>query len=313
MKIIFNENPCVEIQKIVLEMAPYQKVMVLFDDNANKDIIYEIYQSVKEKVIFNKMNIANITQEELNDGYKLVIYCCCADSYLKFNNDNSDCINVFCPSNECVLPFLTKGNDSEDNKNFLILSTKKLDIKMLTSVYFNLFYNNCKNLLFQEGLQVDTMGTGLQFNAQNLLNFVVNLDKSFEFIDMKILKKCDLLYSDLFLVHVILLNAFIVLINSIKEKNIMLVDVYKATQANEERIDKLFAMYFGGYFENIVKINCDNLLMCAEQTKRKIIDFNDRLDYSENWLEEVFNKLKLYSKEDEGLLGYFYLFNLFGA
>lgn len=313
MKIFFNENVCEEIKKIVLEIAQYQKVMLLFDDDASQDLIFNIYQTVREFVVFNKANITNVTQEELNDGYKLVIYCCCADSYIKFEKDNSDCINIFCPSNEYVLPFLIQKGDLDYNEDFLILATKKFDIKMLASVYFNLFFNHCNKLLFQQDLQINTIESGLQLNAQNLLNFVVGLDKDFEFIDIKILKKCDLLYSDLFLIHVILLNAFISVINSIKDKNTMLVDVYKATQTHDEYIDKLYAMYFGGSFENLIKLNCENLLLFAEKTKRKIIELNEISLCSENWLEEVLNKIKAFSKDEDGLLGYLYLFNVFGT
>ena len=221
MKIIFDENPIIAIRNSVLKKAKYQKVILLFDDKVGQEMICEIYQSIKDEVVFNKKNISTISQDELNDGYKVIIYCCCVDSYLKFKYDNQESDNIFYPTDENVLPFILRDDTVCKTEDVLIVQSKKLDVKMLSSVYFNLFFSYCNSLLFQQDHKFVFEEFPQKMNVQNVLNFITALDETVQFLDVKVLKQCDLLYEDISIVQIVILNAMISLMSAIKEHNII--------------------------------------------------------------------------------------------
>ena len=195
MKIVFDEIGAEAVAESIIEKAKYQKVMLVYDDKTSQVVIDKIYRLIKDEVIFNKKNIAMLSQTEINDGYKVVVYCCSANSYLKLNVNNNECVNIFCPEDENILPFVAGGEFATKKDDVLFLQTKKLDVKMLCSIYFNIFYNHCQRLIFQQEQSKDFNLLNACINTQNLLNIVFSLNEDVCFEDIKILKQCGLLYE----------------------------------------------------------------------------------------------------------------------
>ena len=82
MKLCYD-NPLKELKKIIEINAKYQKVMLLFDDSVSNVEIREVYDTIKQDCIYNQSNILELDDKEIFNGYKLIIYFCSADGFLK--------------------------------------------------------------------------------------------------------------------------------------------------------------------------------------------------------------------------------------
>ena len=112
---IIKDNFSNNLLEIVNKYAKYQKVMVVYDNSVNNANLLQIYELIGANCVFNKLNMTIEDYSELNNGYKLLIFLCEADSFINFEFDVGEFINVFIPTDNAVLPFFLKGN------NFLFL------------------------------------------------------------------------------------------------------------------------------------------------------------------------------------------------
>ena len=313
MKICYNKI-AEEIKNLVDTKAKYQKVMLLFDDYVSSLEIAEIYRNIKELCIFNQSNMKDVDTQELFNGYRMIIYVCGVDSFLKTQFNKDEFINVFCPRDNGILPyFLSNENKIDSNENYLILPNQKVDVGMLSSLSFNQFFSYFSSLLGINDQEIDFTLSSQEITQQNIMNAMENLDKSINFLDVDILKKCDISYDKIVLVDLLLIDAFSVFITAVKHQNLMLVDVYKVAKENGELIEKFYSLCNNEAIFNLVVLNYNCLLNYCVNKKEKILNCLNVFDFSQKDVEQVCGKIKQYAKDDDGLLAYLYLYNIFGV
>lgn len=313
MKINYG-NIKVEIKNIVQTKGKYQKVMLLFDDFVSNLEIKEIYSEIKDFCIYNQCHINQVDKNELNNGYRVVVYLCCADNFLKAGISNADFINVFCPKDKGMLPFfLTDECCCNSAENYLLLEKTQVDVGLISSICFNQFINYFENLMNGESKAIDFIFASQEIFQHNIINQMEKIDKNLKFFDIELMKNCSLPYEKLALVDLILINAFFVMITSIKNQKLMIVDVYKAAKENGELIDKFYSLVNNNAFTSIVILNYNCLYNFCEKTKQKILNCVNVFNFNNNDVEEVVKEIKEYAKQDKGLLSYLYLYNIFGV
>ena len=138
MKVYFENS----IKNIIEQKAKFQKVMLLFDESSLTGEINNIYEEIRDICVFNKCDISLVDENEVFNGYRLIIYYCSADNYLKINFNKNEFINVYILQDNKVLPFVLDDiNNFSSLDNHIILKSKQVDLRMLASIYLNIFYN----------------------------------------------------------------------------------------------------------------------------------------------------------------------------
>lgn len=308
MKIINFED----IKNIVYAKARYQKVMLLTDENSSVDLVAKIYQEVKDFCIFNKCNITKLDNEIFN-GYRIVIYLVSAQNYLNCNINKSEFINVIIAQQTSLLPyFLDKSCGIEKQENYLTLMHNGLDLNMLSSIYFNAFYNYFQNLTTGQSIDEFFSLAREEITQQNLFKVLERLDKNFVFLDMAIIKQSNVSLSSVGIMDLILINAFITLICNIKQQNLMLVDTYKAAREDMALTEKFYRQHFNQTFHQLVILNYNCLINFANKTKEKILEILSFSKQNKDDVNLLISEVKNYSKFNEDACGYLYLYNLFG-
>lgn len=313
MKIV-RENILEEIKNIVQAKAKFQKVMVIFDETISIIEVGKIYESIKSFCIYNQANTNNLDEQELRNGYKLIIYCCSINGYLKCDFNKEEFVNVFFPQDSCLIPyFLNEHNCLDKSENYLILQNNCLDLQMLSSVWFNLFFNYFK-VLINEGVKAYELTLQLEeITHNNLFKSFSNLNDNFKFVDVEILKENNIDYNCLILLDIMLIDAFLLLVEAIKEENYTIVDVYKATNQDENEIDRFYKLFNNENFINIILLNYNSLHNFCVRTKQKLLQLARLFELDINMVDELTNKIKAYSKKDCGLLNYLYLYDIFSV
>lgn len=305
------ENYLEELKKIISKKAKYQKVMLVYDENVSNVMLGQIYDSIKTMCVFNKTKILEIDENEIFNGYRVVIYVCDANNFLKCKFDRSEFVNIFIPQTRDVLPFfLTVENKKDDGENYLLLNDLNIDISMLISVTFNNFYNYFNSLLSMRGY-IPIMFINEDVTFFNVLHCMDSVSNEFEFLDVDIIKNCNICCEDIWLLDLILIDAFLMLINAIKTQNYMLVDVYKVAKENENMIDKFYKMFNSETFKSVIMLNYNCLYNYCLKTKQKIMEYINVVDLEKNKVYEIINKTKQYAKNDDGLMAYLYLYDMF--
>lgn len=312
MKICYH-NSLQEIKNIVQQKAKYQKVMLLFDDTFSNNETTEIYKAIKESCIYNQQNIEHLDKTEIFDGYRLIIYCCSIDNFIKYGFDRSEFINVFYSKENAFLPyFLSENNILSKEENYLLINGSKIDLSVMSSLYFNMFYNYFKNILTGEN-SFEFPYLIREITQQNILSYINNLNKHIFFLDVDILKKQEISYKELIYVDLMLIDAFLVLISSVKNQNLMIVDVYKAAKDDVDNIEKLYKFYKNENFINLILLNYNCLYNYCLKTKEKILELLRFYEIDFRQFDVLFGKLKSYAKIDKELMGYLYLYNIFNV
>lgn len=311
---ICKEDFFKEIKNIVQTKAKYQKVMLLFDENVSSIEIANIYNNIKELCIYNQCNIDKIDINEIYNGYRLLIYYCNAEKFLNLNIQTDEFVNVFCPISDAILPFFLNNNNLKSSAdNYLIIDNSKLDISMMTSMCFNKFYHYISGLLGMKNKTYNFDINNNEITQYNTIKTINEIEEDLVFIDVDILKKTKLSYKYLPLIDLILINAFLLVITSIKNQNYMLVDVYKSVKEDESLIEKFYKLYNNETFTNIIILNYNCLYNYCIRTKQKILECFNIYDISQTEIEKVITMVKDYAKKDTGLLSYTYLYNVFSA
>lgn len=311
MKIIYSKSN-LAIRNIVEEKAKYQKVMVIYDEFVSNLELNSIYSEIKDICIYNNSLISKLNNDEINNGYKVVVFLCCVDSYLKFQ-PNSEVVNIFCPQNNGVLPYFLSDNHTVSNaESYLILPNNQVDIGLISSTCFNQFFHYVRNV-FECGGVLECFNNFQIMNEFSMQKILENLDKEIRFVDIEIMRKFDVTYNKLPLVDLIILDAFIILLTSIKNQQIMTVDFYKAVRENEALIDKFYLKLNDSSFANITFLNYNYLIKSCKQCKERVVSCLKTCNYTQEDVDEVVEKVKNFSKNDEGIISYLYLYNIFGV
>ncbi len=309
---IYYENPNKEIKNLVMQKAKYQKVMLIFDDNISNLEIAKIHDSIKEFCVYNCCHISSLTQEEINDGYRLLIFRCLAESFFELELNLTEFVCVFYPENNSLLPFFLEQDSLINNsENYLLLDEAKIDISMLSSVQFNLFYNYFQNILSGNSTTSFFELQEKEITQQNVLDILNIFNKTTFFLDLNIIKNEKMEYADTVFLDLILINAFELLIQSIKQQNLMLVDVFKAGKDDEKFIEKSYKLYNNDVFTNLILLNYNCLINFCKKTKGKIKELIPFVQVDMSRIDAIFENVKNYSKNDKGLMAFIYLFNFF--
>lgn len=313
MKVYYG-NVIEEVNRLILNRAKYQKVMIVYDDFVSTLVLNNLYSIIKDVCIYNNSHINNLDHNELNNGYKMVVYFCMAESYLEKQIENKDFVNVFCPQDEKLLPFvIDKDAKINESESYLLLERKTIDVSMISSLYCNHFINYIQSLINCEGSE-DLFAISSEYKVDfNIESIIEKADKNMVFLDCSILKKYKLDYEKLALLDLILIDAFLVLINSIKTQSLMIVDIYKAGREDYALIDKCFSVVNNDILRNIVLLNYNNLIEYCEIAKQNILDCVSVFTYSQKDYAQVVESVKQYAKQSNEVLSVLYTYNIFGV
>lgn len=310
MNLIYSNN-IEEIKKIVETKAKFQKVLLLHDDTITTSEIDDIYNVIKNLCIYNQMDLNNIDNNELYNGYRIVIYLCNADNYLKTNINKAEFINVFMPRDKGLLPYFLQDEFYKSSKDYLLIDANNFDTNIVLSLYLNKFYNYLKAMLTLQHTNLEYLSADKEFTQFKVVEEIENLNEDFEFLDIKILKFSNLEYKFLPLLDLILIDAFLCFILSVKRREYALVDVYKEAKDNYALIDKFYKMYNNDSVINLMTLNYNCLYNFCLKTKQKILDCYTLYDYDENKVNEIIKIVKEFAKQTDDVMAYLFLYNMF--
>lgn len=311
MKVCYG-NQIKEIQNIVLSKAKYQKVMVLYGDCVSSVEIDKIYESIQGSCIFNKANINQCDVDEINNGYRIVIFLCSANEFINCKFNKEEFINIFLPQNNSLLPFyLTPNNTIANNENHLLLENRNLDFTMWASLIFNSFYSYLQNLLNGKSEVVNYEIFNRQITHNDLIDMIEKMPYETIFQDFDILNKQQIDYNDLIFVDLLLIEGLLLLVESIKEKRFTIVDVYKSARDDEQLIEKFYKLYNNDMLFNVVILNYNCIHNFCLKTKQKILELVCFFDFDKCKINSLIDKIRNYAKNSTGLTAYLYLYNIF--
>ena len=289
MNLIQNKD----LKRVVKENAKYQKVMLIYDNMVTSSQISQAFAEIKGLCVFNKMSVEEFDETEINNGYKLLIFLCCADSYLKIKYSRADFVNIFMPIDHSILPYYLTDFKSEAENDYIILNSVVLDVGAVSSVYFARFYNYLHNLLCEQYSNIEFDFTPFDITQKNILTMLSNIPPM-QFEDVKILSQCGLKYSSLPLVDYLLISAFQILISSLKLGCYNLVDVYKVAKDDERMVDKFFALSNNNLLTSLISLNYNRLNLACEKTKAAILNLLPSSLTQESLVEETIKSIKNY-------------------
>lgn len=319
MQVLTNFN--LDLLKTIVEKnAKFQKVMLIFDENVSSFQLQKLHKSIEEICIFNQKDINSADLDEIFNGYKLLIFVCAANSFLKINLDLSEFVNIFLPTDHNILPFFARQNFKCSPVNFIenaqnldfkddcIFLNQGVDINIYYSLAFNNFFAMLNNILSNS----DCPSFSLNNNFFSQKNSIECLAQIQQFEDLKILKKLDLDYKFLPYLDYYLLAAFSLLIAATKQQTLSLVDVYKAAKDNYPLLDVFYAKINNDAFLQLIDLNYLQLKNCLTHSFTTLSNLSLRkLENGDN--DFLLGKLRNFCKNSTELYVYLYLFNVFGG
>lgn len=306
-----NENN--EITKIIQNKAKYQKVMLLYDENVSNIQIAEIYNSIKDFCVYNQCELSKVT-DEIYNGYKVVIYLCGATNFLKLNIRREEFVNIYYPTDGMFLPaFLNENSVKNLANDYVVINNSTIDIGVVSSLTFNSFFSYFKNILSMQKSYENLNFKDEKITQSNLFKILNENNDGMFFLDIDVLKKCSISYSEILIIDLILIDAFLIFISGIKTGTFTMVDIYKIAKDDIKEIDKFYKLYNSDIFYNLIKLNYNCLYNFCIKTKEKILEYVSFYGIDISLVESLMERVKKYSKEDDFILAYLYLFNVFGT
>ena len=285
--------------------------MLIYDQTVTNSQIASIYEQIKAQCIFNKMSVREFDEGELNNGYKVTIFLCSGETYLKLHYPKSDFVNIFMPTDDAVLPYFLNNFKSEQSNDYMVVKEGGLDAGAVASVYFARFYNYIKELLTIQKSEIEFDFSLTQITQKNVFELLFGLNEM-EFVDLQILSHANLSYSDLPFLDYLLISAFQVLISNLKVRSYTYADIYKVAKDNSAQIDKFFAMAQNQMLFNLISLNYNRLNLACNSTKNAILELLPNYNIKSAKIEELIKKIRDFSFSHDGLLSYMYLYNIFG-
>ena len=308
------------LKDIVNHKAKFQKVMLVFDDSVSVLELEKLHNAIKDICIFNKMSLDDSNINEIYNGYKMLIFVCGANSFFKTEFNLEEFVNVFLPTDRNVMPFFVDHNfkrlpfcfSSEINEQFLadnyfLFLERGVDTNIYFSVQFNIFYGLLNSILLDCELENINENKNV-FSLKNSIDYLKNVN---EFVDVKILKQLNLDYKFLPYLDYYLLLAFSLFVTAVKQKNLTLVDIYKATKDNSVLIEDFYAKVYNNSIYQLIDLNFFQLKTCLIACFKNLSNIN--LDFlPKEKITCLINKIKEFCKNSNTVFNYLYLFNIFG-
>lgn len=302
------ENCSNNILKIIEQKAKYQKVMVLYGEETSNVELNEIYNLIKKICVYNQQSIYEVNIKEIYNGYRAIIYLCSPEEFVKLNFCKREFVNLVILKDKVLMPYCVDVDNKIIKKDlFLFGECNCVDVNMLSSLSFNKAFNNIENIL---QVKVKSQFQNINKNLE-IIDNLKNIDDDFEFVDIDILRQTNIKYCLLNILHLILIDAFILMLSSVKFKSISLIDTYKICKDDYIQIDKFYKMYCNENFFTILTLNYNYLYNLCVQTKQEILDNFITCQIEEVEIENIFQELKNYSKNTNNFISYLYLFDFF--
>ena len=310
MELIYGNNKA-EILKIVATKAKYQKVMLIYDCSTKEEDIKELGQAIKNLCIYNQLPASNLNTTEILNSYKILIFVCQASTFnsLTFLRDDFTCI--FCPTDNALLPFFLSQSVYKKTDDFLILNKSVIDLSALSSIYFLKFYNFFENVINLKTSEVNLTYFN-NITEKTIISEIENLPNNTFFVDIDLITKQNIPYKYLPFVNVILIDAFIVFISACNNKSLTLVDTYKSIKNDSELLNKFYFLLCNNGVLDIINLNhtyLKNTLLKVKELLLEIINTLPKL--TNNEINQIVESIKNYSKSNDNLLSYLYLYNIF--
>lgn len=316
----------IDIKKIVINKAKYQKVMLLHDDSVSKVQTRDIYELIKKDCIYNEMNIDNINQQEIMNGYKLVIFYMSGQKFLNLDFKKDEFVNIFIPTDNYILPFVYDSAKCQEkimggklcnnmskgfsDGNYLILNSEDIDLTVFSSVYFNRVYTYISNLIYNTHSEINfDKFDNILFN-KDIVDILNKEDNNLCFVDVEIIKQYNLNIRDLVLLDYILLVAFDVFVKAIKEKTLSMIDVYKVAQNDNDKINDFYEMMNNYDLIERLNLNFNCLTNIIKVNKENVLELITS-SYEEEDVIKIIEAVRNFSKNNDGILSFMYFYNVF--
>ncbi|MBR1988009.1 MAG: hypothetical protein IKA36_03105 [Clostridia bacterium] len=302
-----------DIKNIIKKRARYQKVMLIYDDSVSEIETRDIYELIREDCIYNQSSVSILDKNELMNGYRLIIYYMRGENFLNLGIQTNEFVNVYIPNDKNILPFFIDDNfELSDKNDFLILNSIELDNAFLTSIYFNRVFNYLNNVIYNmEKLNIyDSID--MDKILQDPINVLKNERINTKFIDLMIIKQTGLYIELLPLLDFVLLVGFELFAKSIREKTFSMIDVYKVAQNDDKKINKYFDIMSNYSMLEVLNLNfhcVSNFIQTNKSYVLKLLIDN----YTYEVVDNVIGCIKEFAKEDDGILGSMYFYNIFST
>lgn len=91
----------------------------------------------------------------------------------------------------------------------------------------------------------------------------------------------------------------------------MLIDAYKIARTDISIIDKIYAMANNKSFIDMVYLNYNSIFSICNKCKNKIVEILKRETLQKYDIEKLINHVKNYTKNDNNLMFYLFLYDIF--
>ena len=166
--------------KEITEKVKYQKVLLVYSSMAKDGDITEIYDTIKDNVIFNKVQYECLDKSVVNNGYRMVILLCLGDEVLHLDYSVEDVINVYIPLDNSILPFfylLGKHRTSQDC--FMLIRDNNVDMRLNAHMEFLKFWldilslkHNTKHVCLESHVLLDLRQSIDVINGISIDNYI---------------------------------------------------------------------------------------------------------------------------------------------
>lgn len=301
------------ILKIVENKAKYQKVMLIYDDSINNVYLDDFLRSFRNICIVNAMNINCIDEGELYNGYRLIIWLCEVDSFLTNNVKRNEFVNIYCCTSNTSLPyFINENNLFEKTNDFLLIRQESVDLNLLSSLYFNNFCNYFIRLVTAQQTKYNNTFFRKEITAKDLLLEMDKTQNNLKFYDIEILKSEKICVENLQLVELVIVDAILIFLNAMKNKELELVDFYKEIKHDERLIDKCYAYINNDILKNLINLNFFCIYNTCQETKTRILEVLQVSNaFKLDNVNSLVNKIKNYCKHCNELFCLLYIYNVF--
>lgn len=311
MKIFYKDEFL--LKDFVVEKARYQKVMLLYDDSVDANDIGDVYANIKGECVFNKQHIDSLDVNELNNGYRLLIFLCEANSFLKLQINRDDFFCVYLPTDDAVLPFfVVNGMYDLQEKNCIVLNRTNFDFNVLPSLYFNKFYKHIKDLYYFQISKVCFNFNIGDITPRAVLTALEDTEEGTEFVDIQIIKLMQIDYEYLPFVDYVLITGFMCVVSAAKNRTLNMVDLYKIIKDDSRLIDKYYALVSDGALLNLFTFNFNTINDILNKTSSNIIEYIANIKKpTKDELNEILHKISIFACKSDTLLNFLFLFNCF--
>lgn len=243
-----------EICKLVLQKAKFQKVVICYDNCADKGLLDKLNARLSKQVVLINFYL-NGNEEEffkvVQNGARIVIYNISANNYLKVKDDNNFLIKIFVPTSAFALPYLIE-QDSVYCDN-LFIDKRQMDYLTIIALYDAGFTKLWADL--QQGNQVD-------LEVFKNLDYIVNDKNKDVFTIVKQLAvyiEKDVAEEELPYYIYLKLCYIYNMLEKFKFNEETTIDFYKLNLTREE-LNKAYSVMVKSEIVDYLKLYCDNLM-----------------------------------------------------